>query len=389
MSKKTTKRIIVPKPTIKETTMPIDSALFNPSPSAYRYRSNLDKELAEEDQMDARDLKRLRVREITAKREARIREFEKRSGTGNLNGRFSRERDVLARALITNPKIQQDWLDMNPESRSILLASANTLTQQNQNPGTLSAYLPFMMLQMKQNPQTSSKELIELINVLRPTGNPGKSETTELLKVLIPALQQQPSSKGTVAETLNVVLALFDRMAQKDRQLYTQQLKHLEGQIINPLEWIKSMQSNAKIFNQGAPNIEIERLRAENQERMMRLNFEHQRWRDDKDLEIVAEKGRMDLMSSMINKGLDTAAPLLEKFIGGIEKKKVNPPGVKAEFTLKCVKCGTPIPIIGDPSSVNCPNCGLAHQKNLLDQPAPPPPKVQTGHGTFTMVQKP
>ena len=180
MSKKT-KRIVVPKPTIKETTMPIDPALFNPS-SSYRYRTDLDKELAEEDFMDARDLKRLRIREITAKREARIKQFERQSRLGNPGDSSGREREELLKTLFTNPTARKEWLELDNASRATLLETANFLTAKTgETPSVLSPYLSFMMMQMRQNPQTSVQELVALVNVIRPIQATGKSETAELI----------------------------------------------------------------------------------------------------------------------------------------------------------------------------------------------------------------
>lgn len=368
--------------------MPIDPTLFNPSSSSYRHRTDLDRELAEEDLMDARDLKQLRVREVKAKREARIREFEERSGIGNPGGRSNRERVDLAKALITNPQVQKEWLNMNDAARAILMASANTLTQQGQSANVLASYMPFMMMQMRQNPSTSVKEMVDLINIVRPVANTGRSETAEIIKslALFQKQQDQGGKGGGITETLTAVLAIFDRMSQKDQQLISQQLKHLEGQIINPVEWMKAMQENMDLFDRGTPNLEIEKLKTNTKLQLQKMFMDQEQWRDKAGLDRIEAKGRQAMLAQVFDRGFQTAQPLINRFAAGGGVKQINPPK-KTGNALACTDCGFMIPVSGSPESVKCPNCGLVHKRQALDEP-PAQPRKQTETSTFTMEKK-
>jgi len=306
--------------------------------------------------------------------------------TNTMNPSSNPQSGELAKLLLTNPNVQAQWLAMNPEARAILMASATTLSQQGQSASSLANYMPFMLMQMKNNPATSAKEMVELINMLK-LGNPGKNETAELIKALTPLLLQKQQGKGGISEVITALAPFLSQMAQKDQALLLERLRNMESRIIDPIDVLKSIGANAELlgFTKGSPNIEVEKLRASHQEKLMMINFEHQKWRNSKDLEIVAEKGRRDMMSQLVNKGLDTAQPLLNRLVSNTVGEKKNPPKPQTVTALRCVDCGTAIPVKGEPAAVTCPMCGLVHKKNVLGQPSPPPPKVQAGHSTFTM----
>ena len=355
-------------------------------------RDPLDEVLRLQSEDLARRAKTVSVESFIAKKEAEISKIK-----GSNLGGGSGEKEALIRALFNDPKIRSDWLALDNASRVTLLTTVNSLSQQGQNQNTLSMYLPFMIAQQKQNPQTSMKDMIELFKIVSggKRNDAGKSKNMlEAIRLGFDMSQKnkpEGNSAGTIfRETMNFLKPFYDSLSNKDKELYKQQFDVLRSQIQPLSQQLKAAGEVANLLgyqkgtgSQLETQMAIKKMEMDHQRFMAEQGWKHEEWRDKVLFEREeatkrlafdreTEKNRWDTILAIGTKWMDKASPILDAGIGGAVKRIGGNPGKAANpaepqpFNLSCVKCGTPIPIIGDPNSVNCPNCGLVHNKNVL-----------------------
>ncbi len=355
----------------------------------------LDKILALQAKDLARRAKTVSVESFIAQKEAEISKIK-----GSNLGGGSGEKEALIRALFNDPKIRSDWLALDDTSRVTLLTTVNALSQEGQNQNTLSMYLPFMLAQQKQNPQTSMKDMVEFFKIV----SGGKGNDTGNSKNMLEAIRlgfdmsqkNKPGwdSPGNIfKETMNVLKPFYDTLSNKDKELYKQQFDVLRSQI-QPLRMqLKDAGEVASLLgyqkgtgSQLETQLAIKKMEMDHQRFMAEQGWKHEEWRDKVLYEREesakrllfdreTEKNRWDTILAIGTKWMDKASPILDAGIGAAQKRIIgNPnqpssPGNSALVNISCVKCGTDIPVVGDPDSITCPNCKLVHNKNVLADP--------------------
>ena len=162
-------------------------------------------------------------------------------------------------------------------------------------------------------------------------------------------------------------------MSGKDKEIYSQQFNWLRGQIQPLSDQLKSAGAVANLmgYKKGGSSLEIEKLRIGHERWQSEESWKHEAWRAEQMMKEKTEKNRWDAILTIGTKWMDKISPILDAGVGGAVKHITgNPnqpsnPAHSGVINISCVECKTPIPIIGDPPFVKCPNCGLVHNKNV------------------------
>ncbi len=235
-------------------------------------------------------------------------------------------------------------------------------------------------------------ELFKLINSGREKGGGEKNMLEAIRLGFDMSKKNNPdgSSSNMFKEVMQFIQPFYNTLSGKDKEIYSQQFNWLRGQIQPLSDQLKSAGEVASLmgYQKGSESqletqVAIKKMEMEHQRFMAEQGWKHEEWRDKilfereneaKRLQFdrETEKNRWDTILAIGTKWMDKASPILDAGIGGAVKRIGGNPGKAAnpaepqQFNLSCVKCKTPIPIIGNPNSVNCPNCGLVHNKNVL-----------------------
>ncbi len=303
------------------------------------------------------------------------------------------ESDAFGKSLATDPVMQEKWLSYTDQQRAVIMAGL----QQSKALGGDSSMAQMMMLaQMNNKPTSTLKDMLEVAQMIsknRGEGNEGKN-MLEAIRLGFEMSQKKNPEVGSAGnifkETMNFLKPFYDTLSNKDKELYKQQFDVLRNQIQPLSQQLKDAGEVASLLgyqkgtgSQLETQMAIKKMEMEHQRFMAEQGWKHEEWRDKVlfDRENTAkrlafdretEKNRWDTILTIGTKWMDKASPILDAGIGGAVKRiSGNPteaatPTTPQQINLSCVKCGTPIAIIGDPESVNCPNCGLVHNKNVL-----------------------
>ena len=303
------------------------------------------------------------------------------------------ESDAFGKSLATDPVMQEKWLSYTDQQRAVIMAG---LQQSKALGGDSSMAQAMMLAQISSKPTSTLKDMLEVAQMISKTkgeGNEGKNmlEAIRLGFEMSQKKKPEGTSTGNIfKETMNFLKPFYDTLSNKDKELYKQQFDVLRNQIQPLSQQLKDAGEVASLLgyqkgtgSQLETQMAIKKMEMEHQRFMAEQGWKHEEWRDKVlfDRENAAkrlehdretEKNRWDTILTIGTKWMDKASPILDAGIGGAVKRiSGNPteaatPTTPQQINLSCVKCGTPIAIIGDPESVNCPNCGLVHNKNVL-----------------------
>jgi len=303
------------------------------------------------------------------------------------------ESDAFGKSLATDPVMQEKWLSYTDQQRAVIMAG---LQQSKALGGDSSMAQMMMYAQMSNKPTSTLKDMLEVAQMIsknRGEGNEGKN-MLEAIRLGFEMSQKKNPEVGSAGnifkETMNFLKPFYDTLSNKDKELYKQQFDVLRNQIQPLSQQLKDAGEVASLLgyqkgtgSQLETQMAIKKMEMDHQRFMAEQGWKHEEWRDkvsfDRQNEAKrlqfdreTEKNRWDTILAIGTKWMDKASPILDAGIGAAQKRiSGNPaeaanPTTPQQINLACVKCGTQIPIVGDPTSVNCPNCGLVHNKNVL-----------------------
>lgn len=289
--------------------------------------------------------------------------------------------DAFAKSLATNPAMQKQWLSWTDQQRAIIMAGM----QQSKAQGTDSDLTKYMLIaQMQNKPSTTLKDVLEVVQVLsknKGEGNEGKNmiEAIRLGFEMSMKSRPQDTSPGTVfKETMTLLKPFYDSLSKKDKELYNQQFETIRSQIQPLSQQLKEHSEIAHLmgYQKGTgPQIELEKMKMENERWLAEQGWKHEEWRDKVNFEREkeakrlmfdreAETNRWNTIMTIGTKWMDKASPIIDAGINATQKRIMRPPARAKQ--LPCSDCGTMITIVGNPESVSCPQCGLVHKRQVL-----------------------
>lgn len=328
-------------------------------------------------------IRELKLKKIEVEAEAEVlkqeKEVEKLKGESSGTAVGAKEGEALANALLTNPKAREEWLALDDAQRSVILASINSLKGSGDQ---AMSFLPLMMLQMKSSPTSNVKDMVDLIKTV---AGPNRGDNTvELLKVLIPLIQEK-KPEASPTSILKDAVSLLTDLGKGDREYL---LRELERERNQPAlsEQIRGVLDTASAlgYQRGGSELEVEKLRIENDRWKFEQGWKMEQYRDEMGLKRQSEKDRMEMIKEFGGKFLDRAGPVIDAALDRGEKVvrgpsgtlQANPPSAttspptqepaKQTFEMPCEKCGTKMAVEGPPfpSEVKCDKCGAVHSQS-------------------------
>ncbi len=242
--------------------------------------------------------------------------------------------------------------------------------------------MPLLMLQRSQNPNTTVKDMVELINVVRPATGGGDKSIVESIRLGIDLAQKnqpQGTSESIFKETAAFLKPLYETLSNKDKELYNQQFKWLQGQIQPLSQQIKDAAETATImgFTKGGSSIELEKMRVDHEKWMAQETWKREDFRDEMKIKEKSDERRWSAIENIATKWAERAAPIIDAGISAAQKKisetgpqkqTKKPKQPTTPMVVPCPDCKTLIPVTGNVESITCPNkdCGTILQRNPM-----------------------
>lgn len=344
---------------------------------------------AEEEDL-AREARRLRLEEIVTKRRKKIQEIQDSPEAGsNPSGDVGFARNFVT-ALIQDPKVQKQWLEITDDQRatiiqsvSMLMASSNMSASGGSN---VALMLPLMMSTVRSNPGMDAKGLVELIKAVSP---PAQSQITlegiaELINATKTPVQQTQASDTLydkfVKPALDEMKAMREELAKERMERLEKEISELKlrpgftEELIHKKDEIETLRSLFGGGGEGA-NVEIEKMRIDHDRWKAEQEWGMEKWKMEQGIARETEREKWQTVRKMVSPALKRAGPLIDSAINkGQEKIQMmgtqQVPAKVVEVTASakafpCTQCGNPIPLSGPPfpDELVCDKCGAKFPK--------------------------
>jgi len=249
--------------------------------------------------------------------------------------------------------------------------------------------------EMRQPPQS-----LQEINILKDEVKELKTTINTTLKEVkdtLAAKNQEESRRVMLEQVENMIKPLQETVNGLQTALTKSPTLTQEGMIIKtPKDIIKAQQEyqqEAETFlkNQGYAIGRDTGMSVQDVIELRKLTLDHEKWKTEQEwkreekleelgIRKASEEKRWETLEKISQNTMDKVSPLIDVVVQESQSKVRNimtPPGtsptVPATVTpptgppIKiCDKCGEPIPVIGDPDEITCPECGQTYKKQSL-----------------------
>ena len=333
----------------------------------------IEREINEEDKELAREARRLRLEELIQRRNNKLTELRGKGETKKELAQVGNDflSGIMDIAKVDPVRAKEFLASLTQED----IMKLNLLASSGKGGGTnLAALLP--LLKGGGGNKMEVKDIIGIVKMMQPPPEKPTTigEVATLMKV-VKEMDASPQQNDPLKTAIEYLKPVYDLLAKKDNQFYTEMLKNAQQQNTNPLDFIKQIKEFAPMLGMvpaagsNDQNLELTKMKLDQERWRMEQTWNQTKALADMKLTQQSDKDKWKMIQQIAVPAIKQLQPVISAAVNA-GKTKLNtvatrPPAVsqkQAATAFLCPACAekdvqTVIDVSKNPEHVVCQTC--------------------------------